>query len=216
MRHPSPFSAAALALAAPLVLAWLGAGASSAHAQASEQVRRAQAELSFEPEVAETARQALEYFRVNPEALDGMRSASRARALLPVIAGGYQYNQTRDTMLTQQMGMPTFEMNGDSVQSGHLANIGALWDLRQLAFNSAEVQVYGLVAVQRDIMLEITRTYFLRRQLQLRLRLRPPEDALAYAGLELRILEFTATLDVLTNGWFTEESERRRRRAGGG
>lgn len=199
----------ALALAAVALLPGL------ASAQASEEVRRAQAELSFEPEVADTAQQALRYFRVNPDALDGLRSAARARALLPVIAGGYQYNQSRDESFSAQMGNPTFDVDANSAGTGHLANIGALWDLRQLAFNSAEVQVYGLVAIQRDILLEITRTYFLRRQLQLRLRLRPPEDALAYAALELRILEFTATLDVLTGGWFSEEAERRRSRAGG-
>lgn len=186
-----------------------------ASAQASEQVRRAQAELSFEPEVANTAREALRYFRVNPDALDGLRSAARNRALLPVIAGGYQYNQSRDQLSSEQMLTAPNTIFSDQAATGHLANVGALWDLRQLAFNSAEVQTYGLVAVQRDILLEITRTYFLRRQLQLRLRLRPPEDALAYAALELRILEFTATLDVLTGGWFSEESERRRNRAGG-
>lgn len=204
-----------LLLAAVTAAAALLARPDAASAQAIEQVRQAQAELSYEPEVADTAREALRYFRINPGALDGLRSAARARALLPVIAGGYQYNQTRDEAYTEQMGAMTFQNDMNAANSGHLANVGALWDLRQLVFNSAEVQVYGLVAVQRDILLEITRTYFLRRQLQLRLRLRPPEDALAYAALELRILEFTATLDVLTGGWFSEESDRRRSRAGG-
>lgn len=184
-------------------------------AQAIEQVRQAQAELSFEPEVADTAQEALRYFRVNPDALDGLRSASRTRALLPVIAGGYQYALTRDESFSQQDITAPNQIDANSAGTGHMANVGVLWDLRQLGFNSAEVEVYGLIAVQRDILLEITRTYFLRRQLQLRLRLRPPEDALAYAALELRILEFTATLDVLTGGWFSEESDRRRSRAGG-
>jgi hypothetical protein len=59
-------------------------------------------------------------------------------------------------------------------------------------------------------MLEVTRTYYLRRQLLLRLLLRPPEDPLAYAALEMRVDEFTAILDVLTDGWYSSETEARR------
>jgi hypothetical protein len=91
-------------------------------------------------------------------------------------------------------------------------SIGGVWDLRELVFNASEVQVYGLIGVQRDIMLESIRTYYLRRQLMLRMLLRPPEDPLALAALEMRIDEFTAVLDVLTGGWFSEEAARRRGR----
>ena len=195
-----------------LALAALLASTSSvAAAQAREQVRQARQAFAHEPEVAETAREALEYFRVHPEALDGLRSSARARALLPVIAGGYQYGQSRDQLFYDQQITSPQTRDQNAAGTSHRVTAGALWDLRQLGFNPAEVEVYGLVSVQRDLMLEITRTYFLRRQLQLRLALRPPEDPLAYAALELRVSEFTAILDVLTCGWFSETAEERRR-----
>ena len=198
------------------VAAWIafcvaGAAASGASAQAAEEVAAARRALAHEPSVAETTRQALEYFRVNPDAIDGLRTSARTRALLPVVAAGYQYGQDRSELFYDQQITSPQTRDQNSAGTSHGVSAGVLWDLRQLGFNPAEVEVYGLVAVQRDVMLEVTRTYFLRRQLQLRLALRPPEDPLAYAALELRVNEFAAILDVLTGGWFTETVEERRR-----
>ncbi|MCB9645924.1 MAG: hypothetical protein H6730_04900 [Deltaproteobacteria bacterium] len=88
----------------------------------------------------------------------------------------------------------------------HALSVGAVWDFRELVFNPAEVQVFGLIGVQRDIMLEATRTYYLRKQLVLRKVYKPPEDPMALAALDMRIDEFTALLDVLTGGWFSQQA----------
>lgn len=197
-------------LVAMLMTAGLG-WSRSAEAQAEEAVAAVRRELVHEPAVAETTRQALRYFRLNPGAIDGLRNSARARALLPVIAGGYQYIQSRDELVYDQRLTSPQTRDQDEAGVSHRVTAGVLFDLRQLGFNPAEVEIYGLVSVQRDIMLEVTRTYFLRRQLQLRLALRPPGDPLAYAALELRVAEFTAILDVLTDGWFSETAEARRR-----
>jgi hypothetical protein len=55
-------------------------------------------------------------------------------------------------------------------------------------------------------MLEVTRTYYLRKQLILRRVYEAPTDEMALAALDMRIDEFTAILDMLTGGWFTRES----------
>jgi hypothetical protein len=57
--------------------------------------------------------------------------------------------------------------------------------------------------MQRDITLEVVRTYYLRRQLQIRLALKPPADPLAVAMLELRIEEYTGILNAMTGGSFS-------------
>ena len=88
-----------------------------------------------------------------------------------------------------------------------------MWDLRELVFNPAEVQVYGLIGVQRNLMLETTRIYYLRRQLFVRFLNRPPEDPIAREALLLRIDEFTALLDVLSGGWFSRTTATRARAA---
>jgi hypothetical protein len=139
------------------------------------------------------------------------------RALMPLIAPGYRFDDDQfDRAERVEVTQPQ-RITEDTNRRIHSFTIGAVWDFRELVFNPAEVQVFGLIGVQRDLMLEVTRTYYLRRQLVLRLSLKPPEDALARAALQLRIDEFTAILDVLTGGWFSGESEERirRKRAGG-
>jgi hypothetical protein len=185
--------------------------AQTAAAQGDEAVRAALAELRHEPSVAETVRVTLRYFRVDPENFDGLRSTARSRAWLPTLAVGYRFDDIDYTRFEQQRIFEPRENDESQAQRNNAITAGAIWDLRELVFNPAEVQVYGLIGVQRDLMLEVTRTYYLRRQLMLRLLLRPPEDPLALAALQMRVDEFTAILDVLSDGWFSEETNSRRR-----
>jgi hypothetical protein len=168
--------------------------------------------FKFEPTASETVRKALEYFRVSPEAFDRLRSAAQIRGWLPTIATGYRFYDLGVDGVEQRTGTDPFGANANRNDRYNSFTVGAIWDFRQIVFNPSEVQIYGLVGVQRDVMLEVTRTYFLRRQLVLRLALDPPSEPLSRASLELRIDEFTAILDVLTGAWFSEESTSRRQR----
>lgn len=195
------------ALLGALLLASFGPSGSAA-AQTPEQLQQARESLSHEPTVQETMTRAMNYFRVDPDSYYSLRRRARTRGLLPMFAAGYRYDD--DTFSRAEAQTPT-PVNTDerSLNRSHAFNVGALWDLRELAFNASEVEVYGVVALQRDILLEVTRTFFLRRQLQLRLMLRPPSDPLARAALELRVQEYTALLDALTDNWFTRQLEAR-------
>ena len=180
----------------------LAAGAARADVDAD--IAKARAKLAKEPPVDEVVRKALEYFRVQPEAMDSLRSKARLRGLLPLIAAGYANSDDRFVRFEEQK---TFEPHTEDEENNRKSQsftVGAIWDLRQLVFNPSEVQVFGLLGVQRDMMLEVTRVYFLRRQLYLRMLLRPPEDPIAKEALQLRIDEFTSLLDVLTGGWFSK------------
>ncbi|QQR91174.1 MAG: hypothetical protein IPJ88_05425 [Myxococcales bacterium] len=190
-----------------------------AQGAATFDLENARERLRYEPKVAEVVRQTLEYFRVSPENFDGMREAARHRAALPLLAGGYRFDTSDYSRFEQQVQTAPRQNDENTNSQAHAFTIGAVWDLRELVFNPAEVQVYGIIGVQRDLLLEATRTYYLRRQLLLRLLLRPPEDEVAREALKLRIDEFTALLDVLTGGWFSQTTEVRARQArvrGGG
>ncbi len=184
----------------------------SARAVTADELATTSDPFKYEPTAAQTVKKALGYFRVSPEAFDSLRSAAQTRALLPTIAAGYRfYDLAVDAReIDDVVPLDGVQARNDKYNS---FTVGAIWDFRQLVFNPAEVQVYGLVGVQRDVMLEVVRTFFLRRQLVLRLALRPPQEPLARASLELRIDEFTGILDVLTGAWFSQESARRRARA---
>ena len=163
------------AIALAVVAAWL-AGPASVQAQSNDQVRAARARLANEPTVAETVRVSLQYFRVDPEAFDSLRASAKGRAALPLIAAGFAYIDDRFSRFETETFSP-LEFDENTSRREYQATIGGVWDFREAIFNPAEVQVYGLIGVQRDLMLEVTRTYYLRRQLMLRMMLRPPEDA---------------------------------------
>jgi hypothetical protein len=197
-----------LALAAVLVCATFLAADVSAQGRA--EIQAAQRQWAQEPTVNECVQTALRYFRLSPDEFDGYRSAARARGLVPTLAAGYRLDDDRLAFGRNEMPTPLI-VDGSQNRRTHAVSAGLIFNLGDLVYNPAEVQIYGLIGVQRDIMLETTRTYFLRRQLLLRMATRPPEDPIAYAALELAIAEYTALLDVLTGGWFTEQIADRRR-----
>jgi hypothetical protein len=44
----------------------------------------------------------------------------------------------------------------------------------------------------------------MRRQLQIRLALKPPQDMVIRVMLDLRVAEYSAILDGMTGGWFSQ------------
>lgn len=183
-------------------------GAAPAFAQSgADAIARAEAQFAKEPKVAEVVDTALRYFRVHPEVLDSLRSAAHARAALPLVAAGVRLDDERFRRSEEQRFTTNVNIDEATNMYNTSISVGAVWDLGQAVFNPAEVQVFGLIGVQRDIMLEATRTYYLRKQLILRKLYNPPENPMAKAALDMRIDEFTSLLDVLTGGWFSKQAE---------
>ena len=199
MNKTSRIGAAALGLCALFA-------ASPAAAQSGDALARARAKFAKEPDVSEVVEVALRYFRVHPDVLDSLRTKAKTRALLPLLATGYRFDDNQFTRFEEQRPVPV-NIDEATAARNNAVSVGAVWDLRELVFNPAEVQVFGLIGVQRDIMLEATRTYYLRKQLILRKLYKPPSDPMAQAALDMRIGEFTALLDVLTGGWFGKQSK---------
>lgn len=193
-------------LSAPLALLAATLLATPALAQDKAALKRAKAQFDSEPKVAEVVEVALRYFRVHPDVLDSLRTKAKTRALLPLLAAGVRLDDDRYERFETQRPDPFLDINTNYNNKGTAISVGAVWDLRELVFNPAEVQVFGLIGVQRDIMLEATRTYYLRKQLVLRKLYRPPSDPMAKSALDMRIDEFTALLDVLTGGWFSKQT----------
>ena len=61
-----------------------------------------------------------------------------------------------------------------------------------------------MVQLRDDIVDEVTRAYFERRRLQVRLLTDPPGDQQALLDQELRLQELTALIDGLTGGQFSQ------------
>jgi hypothetical protein len=180
----------------------LGLLTNASTARADDSLTRLRDTLKREPKAPDVVRMALAYYRVSPVAMQSLRASARARGLLPVLSGFASYNSTGNaTAQAQTISNPQNTLINNAGSQTFVTG-GLSWDLRELVFNPAEVQTFAVVPMQRDIMLEVVRTFYLRRQLQIRLALKPPADPLALATVELRVEEYTGILDAMTGGSF--------------
>ncbi|HVH43692.1 MAG TPA: hypothetical protein VM925_15160 [Labilithrix sp.] len=186
--------------AALLVL--LGSLSIAPSARADDTLTRLRETLKKEPKAPDVVRMALDYYRVSPEAMESLRSSARSRGLVPVVSGFIGYNSTGTSSAQAQTITSPQNIIVNAAQSATVFTGGLAWDLRELVFNAAELQTYASVPMQKDLTLEVIRAYYLRRQLQIRLALRPPTDPLAAATLELRQEEYTGLLNAMTGGGF--------------
>lgn len=91
---------------------------------------------------------------------------------------------------------------------GDAIEVRASWDLDQLLFSSAELQVASSMAQlakdREDRVERATRLYFERRKRLLDLVVAPPVSPQDRAERELEIDALTAELDALTQGLFRQ------------
>lgn len=165
-----------------------------------------------EPSAEEAIRAALSAFSVTRSDVGGLRGLARARGLLPRLSGSYGRDDQDSRSRAESVGATVTQRDEEGDLAEERYGVAAEWDLRDLAFNPSEMEVYGLVSIQRDLILEVSRTYFLRQQLIIQRASNPPEDAQAGHILDLRIREFTVLLDAFTDGWFSAETQRRAER----
>ncbi|MEO1482474.1 MAG: hypothetical protein AAFU77_10245 [Myxococcota bacterium] len=190
-----------------LVVAVLGADA--ADMIVDPEVKRVMKILKTDPPVRAVQQAALNFFRVNQGDIEGYRSSSRLRALLPSVNGGYNYGDDRSDQLSTDRavfggGLPFDPTNpqvtdvNNGTSRGYSA--GASWDLGTLVFNPSEIDAYSLVGIHEDVMKQVTRIYYTRQHNLLALALDPPDSPRAKAGLILRTQELDSMLDAYTGG----------------
>jgi hypothetical protein len=194
-------STTALFVAAAVALP-LSASAQSGDPGQSARVRAAMERMQAEPGIIDVHRAALRYFRVNPEEVERIREKSVRRAAAPrlTISGRYEWTDSSRDILPQQINLYTYD-NYTSNLAGGVVSLE--WDLSGAVFNPAQLQTYALIGIQMNILKEVTRLYFVRRQLQLSLLTSPPADPQDRLAMQFRVDEFTSLLDSFTGGWFS-------------
>ncbi len=164
--------------------------------------------FATEPTPQEVMEQAAKYNKVAPQNIKSINTASNLRALLPTFSAqyGYGWHETAGTLRDPTLGMDSLSKEQ---YGGWGLIVGGTWDLATLAFNPAELQTYALHGMRNNLVKEVTRAYFARRQAVLQYLSQPASEALAKLTLAQRIQEYEAILDGLTGGYFTKEMERR-------
>ena len=164
--------------------------------------------FELEPTVQEVMNATLTFVRLHPEQIDELRESAARRAGVPAISIGGHYNRGERgrSVYDDMVPLNTSDKWAENIYGG---SITFQWNLPELVFNPSELQTYALVSIQLNILKEVVRMYFVRRQLLLAFLTNPPEDPEARIALKYRIEEFTALLDAFTGGYFSKELKRR-------
>jgi hypothetical protein len=158
--------------------------------------------MEAEPGILDVHRAALRYFRVDPEAVERIRQKSVRRAAAPrlTVSGRYEWVDAQRDLFFSQSGATTDDAYGSNVAGGSLS---LEWDLSGAVFNPAQLQTYALIGIQMNVLKEVTRLYYVRRQLLLSLLADPPDDPQTRLAMQMRVEEFTSLIDSFTGGWFS-------------
>lgn len=181
-------------------------------------IRTLKVQFEREPTVAEVQKAALKAYRVHPDRVASYLRSASWKALAPELElifnneFGTNDRKLRDlTYLTMEKDNPAFPQKElERVTHGSISlGVRAHWSLSQLVFNAEVLDVTSLVGVQEGLLREITSLYFTRRRLMTSLILNPPQDPNEEITEQLRLEEVTASIDALTEGFFSREAKRR-------
>lgn len=199
-------------------IALLMVSPASAQGAASTDVQAKLQKLKLEPTVRDVQEAALQYFRVNQDQIDSMRSRARSKALAPVleVSGGYTESTLDDVSTNSYLNFQSFEnpwVVRGSAGVGWNVRGKATLNLPRLIFNPEELDVASLAGLVEGILKESTRLYYMRKRLQVDMILKPPTDQATMLSKQLRIEELTAMLDAMTGGWYQRALDARKRGA---
>ncbi|MFH1131214.1 MAG: hypothetical protein V1754_07755 [Pseudomonadota bacterium] len=176
-------------------------------------LRKLRIQFEREPTVKEVQAEALKFFKVHPEKVDGFRAGAKWKALVPDLEVTFNNDRGSGDRRLVDMIYSTKWPDGKDFEYTNNAtmylSVRAHWSLERLVFNPELLDVTSLVGVQESLLREITSLYFTRRRLMSILALNPPQDPGEKLTEAIRLGEITGNLDALTGGYFSDEVKRR-------
>lgn len=164
--------------------------------------------LENEPKIAEIQAAAIKYAEVEIEKIKEWRSQAVKKAWLPQVNLGLNRNVTD---LWHWEGGSTTKSGDDMLMRGKDSlewDVSFNWDLGELIWNndqtSIDVRSRLLVQLRDDILDEVTKLYFERLRVKMELDNLAVEDRKKRFEKELRLQELTASLDGMTDGYFSK------------
>ncbi len=158
--------------------------------------------IASEPMPQQVLQRVEGFLKLRSGDLSRIRTRARVRAAAPLLAVGGRLTQIDGLRDSTQLPSPVFVDERTDTRDVSV-NVGVLWDLRDAAFTGAEIDVYSVADLRRRILTEASRVYLARRLMQIDLHL----ETLTLRRrlqIEARIADYTASLDAVTGGWFSE------------
>ncbi|MBI1859061.1 MAG: hypothetical protein HYR97_08135 [Candidatus Melainabacteria bacterium] len=184
---------------------------------------------SLEPTVIEVQKKALK-FAALPTSFDYKKYGllARARNLIPRVAFDLNSTGTNTNLLELDKGISTDKLLNNEFDSGKtlrtqndgrtFSQVSLLWNTNNFIYDSEIKDLLNharLTAnIRENILDDVTRIYYQRRQLQLESFVNPPDTSPEKLNNKLEIAQLTGQLDSRTGGWFSREVEKRKKEAG--
>ena len=168
-----------------------------------------------EPSINELQQAAIKYAEVEPEKIERWRRQAAKRALLPqlTVSMDRDNNKTTSSSIWGTYGNSTgtgkYYVGPDDETKYHNKNWGVSlrWELGDLIWSddqtNIDVRSRLMVELRENILDQVIKLYFERQRLRMELDGLPIEDRRKKAEKELRLKELAASLDALTNGYFS-------------
>ena len=159
-----------------------------------------------EPSIMQVQDMAIKYAEVHPDKISKWRQGAKYRAILPKVTFGIDKSAS-DTYDIYTSSSTSYAMSGPrDLTEGW--DILLSWDLADLVYNehqtSIDVRSKLMAQLREEILNEVTRLYFERRRLQMKLAANEPIIETKKIDEELRLQELTASIDAMTGGAFSE------------
>lgn len=156
------------------------------------------------PALQDVLQAAFRHHRLQSSDLASLRKRAHTRGWLPLFATGYRYDEDDSEIRSQQDITNPSQTTGESSDRQHAVTVGALWDFRELVFNSAEVASYGVVAVQHELTRQVSEAYTQWKSLLIEKKFDRGADPKLSALRDLQIESWYARLNHLTGGWLAK------------
>lgn len=174
-------------------------------------VEQALSMFSHEPSIEEIRQAAIEYAEVQPEKINKWSKAAARKALLPDLR--VAYDDAEDWQSSTYFYKDTYEeqyLRDDDITEGNDRgwSVSLTWELGDLIWNSAQTSIDVrsrlMVQLRDDILNEVTRLYFERSRLQVKMETKFPGELNGRIDTELRLQELTAGIDALTGSYLSK------------
>jgi photosystem II stability/assembly factor-like uncharacterized protein len=170
-----------------------------------------------EPGVREVQKAAIRYAGVANAKIRRWHLASRMKALVPELSLGKDLSVASNVDIDRGgTNTADFYIFGPDTRSTR-RDLSLDWNLRDLIWSSDQTAIDSrakqMVELRDEIVTEVTRLYFERRRLVIELYAGGGSTELepqAYLDLLVRVDEYTAYLDGMTGGYFSEELRKRK------
>jgi len=172
----NPYGPVMVATGRGLYISYIDAGAASY--DSAVKTDNALWIFSGEPTIAEVREAAIRYAEVDPAKIRKWRRAASNRAWLPDLHISFDRNRDWQSS-TYFYSTTTQKYKDDDITKGNDGgwSVSLTWELGDLIWNDAQTSIDArsrlMVQLRDDIVNEVTRLYFERRRLQIKMLLRP-------------------------------------------